>query len=123
MNNMSHQHENTLPVPLGWKVLIKPNEPKQKTQGGIVIPSKAQDAEEYLTAHGEVLAMGELAYRDRETGDKWKSRNWPKVGDFITYGKYAGQKLIVNGKKYLLLNDDEVTAILPDGVKITSYLD
>jgi|TARA_R100001086_G_scaffold209276_1_gene125024 chaperonin GroES len=120
MNNMSHQHD--LPVPMGWKILVKPNEPKKHTQGGIVIPTKAIEAEEYLTAHGTILAMGDLAYRERDTGAGWKSRNFPKVGDDITYGKYSGQKLIVNGQKMLLLNDDEVTSILPEGAEITSYI-
>ena len=120
MNDMSHQHD--LPVPMGWKVLIQPNEPKKSTEGGIVIPTKAIEAEEYLTAHGTVMAMGELAYRDRESGTRWRSDQWPKVGDRITYGKYAGQKLIVNGQKMLLLNDDEVTSILPEGAEITSYV-
>ena len=66
--------------------------------------------------------MGDLAYRERDTGAVWKSRNFPKVGDDITYGKYSGQKLIVNGQKMLLLNDDEVTSILPEGAEITSYI-
>ena len=120
MTDMSHQHD--LPVPMGWKVLIQPNEPKKSTQGGIVIPTKAIEAEEYLTAHGTVLAKGELAYRDKDSGQSWKSHFFPKIGDKVTYGKYAGQKLIVNGQKMLLLNDDEVTSVLPEGAEITSYV-
>jgi len=46
----------------------------------------------------------------------------PKVGDRVTYGKYAGQKIVVKGVKFLLLNDDEITSILPDGVEVTAYL-
>jgi co-chaperonin GroES (HSP10) len=43
-------------------------------------------------------------------------------GDRVTYGKYAGQKLVVKGVKFLLLNDDEITSILPDGVEVAAYL-
>ena len=68
------------------------------------------------------MAVGELAYRDRNSGDRWKQHNIPKVGDKVTYGKYAGQKLIINNVRMLLLNDDEITAILPEGTEITAYL-
>ena len=130
---MSHQHEildeeseatlesKMFPQPLGWKVLVHPNQAKKQTAGGILLPNQSLDNEEYLTAHGIILAMGELAYRDRDTGSAWKGE-WPKTGDRITYGKYAGQKLTVNGVKLLLLNDDEITSILPEGASITSYV-
>ena len=134
---MSHQHAKNLitdeetnstlgshqfPRPMGWKVLVQPNQVKKKTKGGIYLPSQSQDNEEYLTAHGIILAMGDLAYRDRDTGKSWKG-HWPKTGDRITYGKYAGQKLSVNGVKLLLLNDDEITSILPEGSEVGAYVE
>ena len=125
---MSHQHEETqleateYPKPMGWKVLVQPNQAKKKTKGGIYLPSQSVENEEYLTAHGTILAQGELAYRDRDTGQRWKGE-WPEIGDRVTYGKYAGQKLTVNGVKMLLLNDDEITSIIPEGATLTSYLD
>ena len=114
------QHQ--LPIPMGWKILIQPNQIKQQTKGGILLPTQAKDNEAYLTAHGQVAGVGELAYRDRNTGDRWKQSVIPKAGDRVTYGKYAGQKLIINGVRFLLLNDDEITSILPDGVEVTAYL-
>jgi len=111
-----------LPIPMGWKILIQPNQIKQQTKGGILLPSQAKDNEAYLTAHGTVAAIGELAYRDRNTGERWKQQTTPKAGDRITYGKYAGQKLIINGVRFLLLNDDEITSILPERVEVTAYL-
>ena len=80
------------------------------------------DNEEYLTAHGRILALGDLAYRDRKTYEAWKG-HWPKKGDRITYGKYAGQKLTINGVKLLLLNDDEITSIIPEDVSISAYVE
>lgn len=134
--NMSHPHAKDLitdeennatiashqfPKPMGWKVLVQPNQAKKQTKGGIYLPSQSMENEEYLTAHGTILAKGELAYRDRETGNSWKG-DWPQVGDCVTYGKYAGQKLTVNGVKMLLLNDDEITSIIPEGANLTSYV-
>lgn len=134
---MSHQHveklytdeesksvigTKDLPIPMGWKILIQPNQIKQQTKGGILLPSQAKDNEAYLTAHGTVASIGELAYRDRNTGERWKQVKIPKVGDKVTYGKYAGQKLVINNVRFLLLNDDEITSILPQGVEVTAYL-
>ena len=53
---------------------------------------------------------------------KLKMSTTPVVGNRVTYGKYAGQKVTVNGVRFLLLNDDELTSILPDDVEITSYV-
>ena len=133
---MSHQHEkiftdedtdatissHQMPIPLNWKVLVQPNQVKKKTASGIHLPTISQDNEEYLTAHGAVCALGDLAYRDRDTGKRWRSDTSAKVGDRITYGKYAGQKIVIKGVKFLLLNDDEITSILPDGVEVAAYV-
>jgi len=132
---MSHQHaiitdsvtkasigSNQLPRPMNWKVLIQPNEIKAETKGGILLPDKVKENEQILTAHGTVMAVGELAYRERDTGERWKQEIVPQVGDKVTYGKYAGQKIVVNNVRFLLLNDDEITAILPDGVEVTAYV-
>jgi len=135
MNNMSHQHakiykdESTdatvgshqIPVPLNWKVLVQPHQVQMKTKGGIHLPSVSKDNEEYLTAHGRIAAMGDLAFRDRDSGAAWKT-NTPQVGNRVTYGKYAGQKVTINGVRFLLLNDDELTSILPEDVDVTEYL-
>jgi co-chaperonin GroES (HSP10) len=114
--------QNLQPTPLNWKVLIQPHQVQMKTKGGLHLPSVSKDNEEYLTAHGRVVSMGELAFRDRDTGEKWKMSTTPVVGNRVTYGKYAGQKVTVNGVRFLLLNDDELTSILPDDVEITSYV-
>ena len=117
---MSHQHDaiytdeetsatigsHQIPIPMNWKVLVQPNQVKMTTAGGILLPDTSKDNEEYLTAHGTVCAMGDLAYRDRDTGERWKS----------------GQKIVVKGVKFLLLNDDELTSILPEGVEVAAYL-
>ena len=95
---------------------------KMKTKGGLYLASQSQDNEEYMTAHGRVVALGDLSFKDRDTGKKWRMDTTPKIGDRVTYGKYAGQKVTINGVRLLLLNDDELTSILPEDVDVTSYL-
>jgi len=110
-----------LPVPMNWKVLVQPHEPKKKTEGGIFLPTETIQNEEYLTACGTIAAMGDLAYRDRDNGVRWHTVV-PSIGQKVTYGKYAGQKLVVNGVKFLLLNDDEITSMIPPDVEVSAYI-
>jgi chaperonin GroES len=35
-----------------------------------------------------------------------------KVGDVVLYGKYAGTEVTVDGKKYLIVKQSDVLAIL-----------
>ena len=131
---MSHQHavwkdeesegsvtKAELPKPLNWKVLVQPNQVNMKTKGGLYLAPISKDNEEYLTSHGRIAAMGDLAYRDRDTGEAQKTLS-PQVNDRVTYGKYAGQKITINGVKFLLLNDDELTSIIPEEAEISAYL-
>ena len=130
---MSHQHEykdgstdsivttEQLPIPLNWKVLVQPHQVQMKTRGGLHLPTISKDNEEYLTAHGRIASMGDLAFKDRDTGASWKM-NIPQVGNRVTYGKYSGQKVTINGVRFLLLNDDELTSILPEDFDVTAYL-
>ena len=111
-----------LPIPMNWKILIQPNEIKTQTAGGILLPDKVKENEQFLTAHGVVCAIGQLAYRDRNTGEKWKQDKTPQISDIVTYGKYAGQKIVVQNVRFILLNDDEITSIIPKGVEITAYI-
>ena len=136
MPNMIHPHvdiytdeeskstigRHQLPRPLNWKILVQPHEPKRRTEGGIYLASETIESEEYLTASGHVAAMGDLAYRNRDSGERWKTDILPKVGSKVTYGKYAGQKIVVNGVKFLLLNDDKVTSIVPKDTEISAYI-
>ena len=59
--------------------------------------------------------MGDECYNNRDT-------KWCTTGDHIVYSRYAGSKIDVKGVKLLLLNDDEVLAVLPNPDAITQNL-
>ena len=59
----------------------------------------------YLTTVGKVLAVGELAYEDKE---KFSTGAWCEPGDYVCYGKHAGVKMIYKGVKLILLYDDQI---------------
>lgn len=119
-----------LPRPSVWRMLIMPVQPKRKSKGGILLPYQAQDAEGHLQIVGKVAALGPLAFRSWKfaagftdyarivTGQRV---SWaPKVGDWVVYGRYTGQRCEYRGLKMVIMNDDELIAHIssPDGFKI-----
>lgn len=106
-----------LPQPIYWRILVMPVKPKKVSRGGIVMPDMVQSNEEWLNYIGKVVAMGGCAGKSsRFEGEG----NLPKVGDWIIYGKYAGQKVTHKGVKLLFINDDEVLGVVtnPDALKV-----
>ena len=85
--------------PLADRVLIEPKEAETKTASGIYIPDTAKEKPQ----QGAVLAAG--------PGKKDEPME-VKVGDEVIYGKYAGTEVTVEGKKYLIVKQSDILAIL-----------
>ena len=97
--------KDELPQPSGWRLLVLPFTPKEKTRGGILIAQESLDKLRVATNCGYVLKMGPLAYEDKE---KYSTGPWCKKGDWVIFARYAGSRLPIEGGEVRLLNDDEV---------------
>ena len=111
-----------------WRVWVQPMTPKKYSKGGIEIPSQAQDAQVHLNYIGRIIRMGPLAGKsERYTvqgsaeGPSYSAWNY-REGDFITYGRYAGQPMEVCGVRTLVVNDDEILGRLPNPDDIKVYV-
>lgn len=119
--------EVELPVqPVGWRILVRPFEPKSTWKDTeIVIADEALESEELLTCVGKIVAMGDQCYQavTRSGIELAKMDPKPKVGDWIMYGTYGGQKIVTKaGTKYLLMNDDCIMGIVKDPETFRAYL-
>lgn len=85
--------------PLADRVLIEPAPAEEKTIGGIIIPDTAKEK----PLQGKVLAVGN-GTKDEEMV--------VKEGDTVLYGKYAGTELEFEGKKYLVMRQSDILAVL-----------
>jgi co-chaperonin GroES (HSP10) len=94
-----------LPELPGYHVLVRPVSIKQETKGGILLPDSTREDMAYLTTVGKVVAIGDLAYEDKE---KFNKGPWCKINDYVCYGKHTGQKIKYKGIKYILLYDDQI---------------
>jgi len=98
-------NKKDLPGLPGFHVIVRPVSLREKTKGGIFLPDKVKDDISYLTTVGQVLKLGNLAYKDKE---KFPEGAWCKEGDYVCYGKLTGQKFVYKGIKLLLLYDDQI---------------
>lgn len=90
--------------PLGNRVVVEPIEQEEVTAGGIVLPETAKEKPQ----QGVILAIGPGA-RD-EDGDRIAMD--VAVGDKVLYAKYSGTEIKVEGKKLLILREDDILAII-----------
>ena len=59
-----------LPEPSGYRILVLPFTPKNKTKGGILFSQETLDKARIATTCGYVLKMGDLAYKDKDKFDE-----------------------------------------------------
>lgn len=88
--------------PLHDRVIIQRIE-ETKSAGGILIPDTAGEK----PSRGKVMATGPGKY---ENGQLRKLD--VKVGDQVLFGKYSGTEVIVNGKDYLVMREEDIMGIL-----------
>ncbi len=89
--------------PLSDRVLVEILESEEKTKGGIILPDTAKEEK----SEGKVLAVG-----PGKTLDSGKVQE-PQVkkGDRVIFGKYAGDELLVEGKKHKILSEADILAV------------
>ncbi len=91
-------------VPLGDKVVVKKSEPKETTEGGIVLPESARER----TLEGRVLSVGD----GRMMSDGTRVPLQVKEGDRILYSEWAGTEVNVGDEELLILSESDILAIL-----------
>jgi co-chaperonin GroES (HSP10) len=102
--NIGSETVDELPNPSGYRLLVLPFTPKNKSAGGIIFSQESLDKARIATTCGYVLKMGDLAYKDKDKfGDPWC-----KKGDWVIFARYAGSRLPIEGGEVRILNDDEV---------------
>ena len=111
--------KNELPVPSGWRLLVLPFTPKEKTKGGIIIAQEALDKARIATNCGYVVKIGPMAYGDKE---KFPTGPWCKKGDWVIFARYAGSRLPIEGGEVRLLNDDEVLGTIKNPESVLHYI-
>lgn len=75
--------------PVGNQVMIQLRTVPKKA-GLIELVHETRDFNQGNTQVARLVAVGQIAYRDRGTGDLWKEGAWAEVGDLILAPRYGG---------------------------------
>ena len=99
--------------PVGWRVLIKPQEVREMSEGGIILTTEvSKNREQMGNTTCIVISMGDDCYADEPAP-------WCKVGDKVIFAKYAGLLYLgKDGKQYRMVNDKDITGTLDADVDL-----
>lgn len=78
--------------PLGARVLVQLRTVREKTQGGIVLVEDSKEFNKANTQLGKIVALGPIAFRNRDSGELWREGVWARPGDFVRIPKWGGDR-------------------------------
>jgi len=87
----------------GGRVIVRPDTISDKTDSGLYIPDTAKRQSQI----GTVISVGDGYFQDAKLVQVRLD-----VGDRVVYGKYAGTDCELEGESLVILNSEEVLAIL-----------
>ena len=105
-----------LPQPSGYHILCAIPEIEKEYDSGLIKAEQTVHYEEVLTTVLFVVALGPDCYKDEK---RFPSGPWCKVGDFILVRPNSGSRLLIHGREFRIINDDNVEAVVDDprGIK------
>lgn len=115
-------------MPFGSRILVQIRSPMKVSAGGIHLDTGTQDTEKWNTQVAKVIALGPLAFKNRNTMQGWPEGEWCKVGDFVRVAKYGGDRWEVPISKaesalFVIFNDlDIIGKVTVDPLKIRAFI-
>lgn len=101
-------------VPLGARVVLQLVSPRQKTASGILLVEETKETERWNNQVARVIAVGPLAFCNRETAEPWKEGMWCEPGDFVIVPRWGGNRRTVKSADgtetvyFVTINDHEI---------------
>lgn len=89
--------------PLFDRVVILPKDAEKETKNGIILPTASAEKSQVAT----VVAVGDGGLVDGK-----ETKMQLKVGQEVLYAKYSGTEFSLDGKKYIVLKQTDVLAVL-----------
>ena len=90
-------------VPLGDKIVLKQFEAEETTKSGIVLPGQAKEKPQEAL----VIAVGPGGNIDGK-----EVTMQVKVGDKVSYSKYAGTEVELEKEEYIIVKQSDILAIV-----------
>jgi len=95
-------------IPVGRKVLVKPDDVEEKTSGGLFLPDTVRDKERMAQVKATLIDAGGNAFEDLNDP-------LPEPGQRVYVAKYAGIRIDgEDGEWYQLIYDEDIAAIIEE---------
>ena len=91
--------------PLADRVIVEPLEQEEKTASGLLLPETAKEKPQ----EGLIVAIG--PGRWDEDGKK-RVEMEVALGDKVVFAKYSGTEIKIADKKYLILGEKDILAVV-----------
>ena len=114
--NYDMELPSKVPQATGYRILLLPLKPKEKTSGGILLPEQSQDVALDSMMCFYVVSMGSACYCDTA---KYGPEPWCLPGDWVISSKHGGVRTMVKTDSGLwlqmrIINDDEIFGTTDD---------
>lgn len=78
-------------APFGSRVIVQIRKPVKRV-GSIYLADATIDAETHNMKVAKVVAVGPVAFKDRQTMKPWPEGAWAQPGDFVRVPKFGGDR-------------------------------
>ena len=110
-------------APFGGRVIIQLRRIK-KNAGKIILVEETKENEKWNNMIGRVVAIGPLAFKNRDTMQPWAEGSWAQVGDYVRVPRWGGDRWErpavneehgdLNPVLFMTINDHELIARVTD---------
>lgn len=117
--------------PFGGRIIVQLRRIKKRA-GRIIIVDETKENEKWNNMIGKVVAIGPLAFKNRDTMQPWAEGSWAELGDFVRVPKWGGDRWERNVSTeekdsepvlFMTINDHElISAITDDPLSFKAYV-
>ena len=110
-------------APYGGRVIVQLRRIK-KNAGKIILVEETKENEKWNNMIGKVVAIGPLAFKNKDTMASWPEGSWSEIGDYVRVPRWGGDRWErpatgeengdLNPVLFMTINDHELIAKVTD---------
>jgi chaperonin GroES len=109
-------------IMVGDRLLVKPKNPSQKTNSGLILPPSVQENEKVLSGYVVKVGPGYPIPAMTDDDEPWKEKReavkyvplQAQVGDLAVYLNKSGYEIEFNKEKYFILPHSAILLLIRD---------
>ena len=112
-------------APYGGRVIVQLRRLKKDVAMGhlkLILPTATRENEKWNNMIGKVVAIGPLAFKNKDTMASWPEGSWAEIGDYVRVPRWGGDRwernVLGEDEKdpvlFMTLNDHELIAKVTD---------